>query len=215
MLPAGQVLNCLCRMERVHSRQCDGACKAIAVEISQTEIADVLEIRSPVFGDNRGYFTEIHNASAWAAAGFDRTFVQDNVSVSAKGTLRELHYQLHPHGQGKLIRALRGSVFDVAVDIREGSPTFGKWVGRTLSEEDALALWVPAGFAHGFLVLEDNTQILYKCTHPYAPDAERTIVYNDPEIGIVWPAEATQLTDRDAQAPGLHEAERNFRYSDR
>ena len=174
----------------------------------------MLEIESQVFRDGRGYFTEIHNASAWAAAGFDHSFVQDNVSVSAKGTLRGLHYQLQPHGQGKLVRALRGSVFDAAVDIREGSPTFGEWVGRTLSEENGRALWVPAGFAHGFLVLEDNTQILYKCTHPYTPEAERGIAYNDPSIGIEWPAEATQINDRDAQAPGLHEAERNFRYGE-
>ncbi len=197
------------------SHEPDGACKAIAVEISHTEIADVLAIRSPKFGDARGYFTEVHNASAWADAGFDHTFVQDNMSVSSKGTLRGLHYQLHPHGQGKLVRALRGVVFDVAVDIRDGSPTFGKWIGRTLSEENGLALWVPPGFAHGFLVLEDNTQILYKCTYPYTPEAERAIVYNDPEIGIEWPLEATQLKERDAEAPGLHDADRNFRYCDR
>ena len=179
----------------------------------KTEISDVLEIESPVFRDDRGYFTEVHNAGAWAEAGFDHTFVQDNMSVSAKGTLRGLHYQVNPDGQGKLVRALRGSVFDVAVDIREGSPTFGKWVGRTLSEDNGLALWVPVGFAHGFLVLEDNTQILYKCTHFYTPEAERTIVYNDPAIGIEWPFEPTELKERDAEAPGLHEAERNFTYA--
>ena len=175
----------------------------------------MLEIWSQVFRDDRGYFTEVYNASTWAAEGFDQSFVQDNMSVSAKGTLRGLHYQLQPHGMGKLVRALRGSVFDVAVDIREGSPTFGKWVGRTLSEENGLALWVPPGFAHGFLALEDNTQILYKCTHRYTPEAERTIVYNDPAIGIEWPAEPNELKEGDAQAPGLHEAERNFRYGDR
>ena len=168
-----------------------------------------------MFGDERGYFTEIHNASVLAGAGFGHVFVQDNLSKSAKGTLRGLHYQLQPHSQGKLVRALRGSVFDVAVDIREGSPTFGQWVGRTLSEKNALALWVPPGFAHGFLVLEDDTQILYKCTHPYTPEAERCIAYNDPAIGVEWPAEAAQINDRDAQAPGLDKAERNFRYGER
>ena len=181
--------------------------------MSQTDIRDVLVIESQIFRDDRGYFTEIHNAKEWADEGFDHAFVQDNMSVSTKGTLRGLHYQVNPDGQGKLVRALRGSVFDVAVDIREGSPTFGNWVGRTLSEENGLALWLPVGFAHGFLVLEDDTQILYKCTHFYTPGAERTIVYNDPAIGIDWPFEPTELKARDAQAPGIHEAERNFSYT--
>ncbi len=185
----------------------------MAVTISETTIRDVLEVHSQIFRDERGYFTEIYNAKAWAEAGFEHTFVQDNLSVSARGTLRGLHYQLDPDGQGKLVCALRGSVFDVAVDIREGSPTFGNWVGRTLSEGSGLALWVPQGFAHGFLVLEDDTQVLYKCTHFYMPEAERTIVYNDPDIGIEWPFEPTEIKDRDAQAPGLHEAERNFSYA--
>lgn len=185
----------------------------MAVSISPTDIGDVLAIESQIFRDDRGYFTELYNAKAWAEAGFDHSFVQDNMSVSAKGTLRGLHYQVNPEGQGKLVRALRGSVFDVAVDIREGSPSFGKWTGRTLSEENGLALWIPVGFAHGFLVLEDDTQILYKCTHFYAPGAERTIVYDDPAIGIDWPFEPTELKDRDAAAPGLHEAERNFIYA--
>lgn len=187
----------------------------MAVTIRESEISDVLEIESQVFRDGRGYFTEVHNAKAWAEAGFSHTFVQDNMSVSARGTLRGLHYQINPDAQGKLIRTLRGSVFDVAVDIREGSPTFGRWMSRTLSEDNGLALWVPAGFAHGFLVLEDNTQVLYKCTHPYTPEAERTIVYNDPAIGIEWPFEPTELKERDAKAPGLHEAERNFIYTAR
>lgn len=185
----------------------------MAVSISPTDIGDVWVIESQIFRDDRGYFTELYNAKAWAEAGFDHSFVQDNMSVSAKGTLRGLHYQVNPEGQGKLVRALRGSVFDVAVDIREGSPSFGKWTGRTLSEENGLALWIPVGFAHGFLVLEDDTQILYKCTHFYAPGAERTIVYDDPAIGIDWPFEPTELKDRDAAAPGLYEAERNFIYA--
>lgn len=186
----------------------------MAISINQTDIPDVLVMESQIVHDDRGHFAEIHDAKAWAESGFDHTFVQDNLSLSTKGTLRGLHYQLNPHGQGKLVRALRGSVFDVAVDIREGSPTFGKWVGHTLSEENGLALWVPVGFAHGFLVLEDNTQILYKCTHVYTPSAERTIVYNSPAIGIEWPFEPMELKDRDVQAPDLHEAERNFAYTE-
>ena len=185
----------------------------MAVSIRRTDLPGVWVIASRIFRDDRGYFTELHNAKTWAEAGFDRSFVQDNMSVSARGTLRGLHYQLDPDGQGKLVRALRGSVFDVAVDLREGSPTFGKWTGRTLSEENGLALWIPVGFAHGFLVLEDDTQIFYKCTHVYTPEAERTIVYNDPAIGIDWPFEPADLKDRDAQAPGLHGAEHNFTYT--
>jgi dTDP-4-dehydrorhamnose 3,5-epimerase len=185
----------------------------MSVTIQPTEIPDVLTIESRVFRDDRGYFTELYKQPTWAEAGFHEVFVQDNMSRSSKGTLRGLHYQLNPQGQGKLVRALQGSVFDVAVDIREGSPTFGKWVGRTLSEENALALWVPVGFAHGFLVLEDDTQVMYKCTSPWSPDAERTIVYNDPAIGIEWPIEATGLKERDAAAPSLADAEKNFTYA--
>lgn len=184
------------------------------VTIRKTDIPDVLVIESPIFSDDRGYFTELYNEATWQEAGFDQSFVQDNMSFSSKGTLRGMHYQLNPDAQGKLVRALRGSVFDVAVDIRRGSPTFGKWVGETLSEENGLSLWAPPGFAHGFLVLEDDTQVLYKCTHPWSPDAERTILYNDPAIGIEWPIEPCGIKDRDAQAPGIGEAEYNFTYAE-
>jgi dTDP-4-dehydrorhamnose 3,5-epimerase len=182
----------------------------MAVTVRPTEIPAVLEIESPVHRDGRGYFTELDNTATWGDAGFRETFVQDNMSFSAKGTLRGLHYQLEPHGQGKLVRVLRGSIFDAAVDLRRGSPTYGKWIGRTLSEENARALWVPIGFAHGFLVLEDDTQVLYKCTAPWSPEAERTIVYNDPAIGIEWPIEPTSIKPRDADAPVMADAEHNF-----
>lgn len=181
--------------------------------IRPTQIPDVLEIESPVHGDSRGFFTEIFNADQWRPAGFNHEFQQDNVSLSMKGALRGLHYQIEPHGQGKLVRCLRGSVFDVAVDIRRGSPHFGKWVGRTLTAANGLAMWVPTGFAHGFLVMEDETLVLYKCTTCYAPQAERSVLWNDPAIGIAWPAPAANLSPKDAAAPKLADADYNFVYS--
>ncbi len=180
--------------------------------IRPTEIPGVLEIESPVHGDSRGFFTEVFNAERWRPEGFSEDFAQDNVSCSARGTMRGLHYQIEPHGQGKLVRCLRGSVFDVAVDIRRGSPTFGRWVGRTLTVANGLAMWVPAGFAHGFLVLEDETLVLYKCTTCYTPAAERAIVYNDPAIGIVWPIPAEHFSPKDLAAPMLAKADYNFVY---
>jgi dTDP-4-dehydrorhamnose 3,5-epimerase len=146
------------------------------------------------------------------AAGLDVTFVQDNLSESKKGTLRGLHYQLEPKGMGKLVRVIRGAVFDVAVDIRRGSPWFGKWVGMTLTAENRLALWVPVGFAHGFLSLEDGTLVTYKCTTTHAPDAERAVNYADPAIGIAWPDEPTLVAPKDVAAPLLAAAEYNFEY---
>jgi dTDP-4-dehydrorhamnose 3,5-epimerase len=181
--------------------------------IRNTELSGVLEITSPVHGDARGFFTEVYNADRWLPAGFpEQVWVQDNLSLSARGALRGLHYQLEPHGQGKLVRCLQGSVFDVAVDIRRGSPSFGQWVGRTLTGQNGLALWVPSGFAHGFLVLEDQTLVFYKCDACYAPEAERSIVWNDPAIGIEWPEPATSLSRKDADASTLADAEYNFVY---
>ena len=176
------------------------------LEIIPTEIPEVLEIKSPVYTDDRGYFTESHNAKTWAKQGFTETFVQDNLSLSAKGTLRGMHYQIAPHGMGKLVRAVRGSVFDAAVDLRRESATFGKWVGRTLSAENNVALWVPVGFAHGFLALEDQSLVYYKCTGVYTPAAERSLVYSDEAVGIKWPFEPTLVTPKDADAPLLQDA---------
>jgi dTDP-4-dehydrorhamnose 3,5-epimerase len=175
-----------------------------------TEIEDVLEVRGPVFSDDRGFFCEIHNQRTWAEAGFEQRFVQDNMSLSRRGTLRGMHYQLEPRAMGKYIRVVRGSIFDVAVDLRRGADTFGRWVGRTLSGENHVGMWVPAGFAHGFVALEDETLVYYKCTDTYHPASERSVAYNDPEIGIEWPLTPTVITAKDADAPRLNDAEYNF-----
>lgn len=158
------------------------------MKVTPTAIPDVLIIEPKVFGDERGFFFESFNQKAFnEATGLDVNFVQDNHSRSAKGVLRGLHYQLPPHAQGKLVRVVRGSVFDVAVDIRQRSATFGQWVGLELSEDNHKQLWIPAGFAHGFLVLSESADFLYKTTNYYAPALERCIAWNDPDIGIVWP----------------------------
>jgi dTDP-4-dehydrorhamnose 3,5-epimerase len=157
------------------------------MNVTRTAIPDVLIIEPKVFGDARGFFFESFNERAFRdAAGLDLRFVQDNHSRSAKGVLRGLHYQLQ-QPQGKLVRVVRGAVFDVAVDIRRSSPTFGKWVGTELSEENHRQLWVPPGFAHGFLVLSDSADFLYKTTDYYAPQHERCIAWNDPSLGVAWP----------------------------
>lgn len=180
--------------------------------ITPTEIPDVLEVHSPRFGDQRGYFMELYNEAAAQALGFHETFVQDNMSKSAKGTLRGLHYQIEPHEQGKLVHVLEGRACDVAVDIRRGSPWYGKWVARELSGDNGMALWVPPGFAHGFLALEDDTLLLYKCTAQYAPSAERAIHFACPELAIAWPEEPAAVSEKDQAAPNLLEAEHNFEF---
>lgn len=183
-------------------------------KISATEIGAVLLIESPLFRDSRGFFTEIHSTPNYAAAGFTETFVQDNLSASSKGTLRGMHYQIEPHGMGKLVRPVSGAIYDVAVDLRKGSPTFGKWVGRTLHADRGEALWVPVGFAHGFQALEPDTLVLYKCTAPWNPEAERSLRYDDPAVGIEWPTPPTSVSEKDLAAPPLSEAEYNFTYPD-
>jgi len=163
------------------------------MQVVATAIPDVKVVTPQLFGDARGFFMESWNKRAFADAGIDADFVQDNHSRSAKGVLRGLHYQVDP-AQGKLVRIAAGSVFDVAVDMRRSSPTFGQWVGETLSAENRRMLWVPAGFAHGFLSLEDGTELLYKCTDFYAPAAEHCLMWNDPTVGIDWPLDgATPL----------------------
>ena len=157
------------------------------MKVTPTSIPDVLVIEPKVFGDARGFFFESFNQKAFdEAVGGHVEFVQDNHSRSAKGVLRGLHYQIQ-QSQGKLVRAVRGSVFDVAVDIRTSSRTFGQWVGVELTEDNHRQLWIPAGFAHGFLVLSDSADFLYKTTDYYAPAHERSIAWNDPSIGIDWP----------------------------
>jgi dTDP-4-dehydrorhamnose 3,5-epimerase len=172
------------------------------VNIIETAIPGVLIIEPRVFGDARGFFMETWNAAGFAAAGLDLTFVQDNHSRSQKGVLRGLHFQ-NPGPQGKLVRVTSGAVFDVAVDLRAASPTFGKWVGVELSATNKRMFWVPEGFAHGFLTLEDDTDFLYKCTAPYAPQSEFTLAWNDPAVGIDWPLAGLDPLVSDKDARGL------------
>lgn len=185
---------------------------SIPPTICSTEIAEVLEIYVTHFTDERGFFSEAYNQGSWAYAGFKETFVQDNLSLSQRGVLRGLHYQLIPHGMGKLIRVLTGAIFDVIVDLRRGSPTYGKWVGRTLTESSPIWLWAPIGFAHGFLSLEDNTRVYYKCSGMYNASAERAIRYNDPQLAISWPGDITIISEKDRHAPLFAESEHNFVY---
>jgi dTDP-4-dehydrorhamnose 3,5-epimerase len=178
------------------------------VQAIPTAIPDVLILEPKVFGDARGFFFESFNQRAFCqATGLDLDFVQDNHSRSARGVLRGLHYQLK-QPQGKLVRVVRGSVFDVAVDLRKGSPTFGRWVGAELSEHNHRQMWVPAGFAHGFLVTSDSADFLYKTTDYYAPEHERCIAWNDPTIAIRWPLDgAPVLSAKDQQGVPLAQAE--------
>lgn len=175
-------------------------------------IPDVWLIEPKVFGDHRGWFFESFRLDEFAAHGFDRVFVQDNMSSSTRNVVRGLHYQLDPHAQGKLVRVVRGEVFDVAVDIRIGSPTFGAWVGCTLSASNKQSMYVPPGFAHGFCVLSDIAEFHYRCTAYYSPSHERGILWNDPAIGIQWPVKAADaiLSGKDAACPPLAQAENNF-----
>lgn len=180
------------------------------MEIRPLGLEGVLEIRPARIGDSRGFFSETWNAEAFQEYGLALTFVQDNHSYSAaRGVLRGLHYQLPPHAQDKLLRVVRGSIFDVAVDIREGSPSFGKWVALEISAREWNQILVPKGFAHGFLTLEPDTEIVYKVTDCYSPDHDRSIRYDDPDLSIPWPIQASelQLSEKDRRAPRLRQAE--------
>ncbi len=178
------------------------------MKATPTRIPDVLVLEPRIFGDARGFFFESFNQTAFqAVTGLDMTFVQDNHSRSTRGVLRGLHYQLQ-QPQGKLVRVVRGSVFDVAVDIRRGSPTFGQWAGAVVSEDNHRQMWVPPGLAHGFLVLSESADVLYKTTDYYAPQHERTIAWNDPDIGIEWPLDGLPLlSGKDQLAKPLRDAE--------
>jgi dTDP-4-dehydrorhamnose 3,5-epimerase len=179
------------------------------VKVTPTAIPEVLLIEPKVFGDERGFFMESFNQKAFnAATGLDVTFVQDNHSRSVKGVLRGLHYQLPPHAQGKLVRVIRGVVFDVAVDIRKDSKTFGNWIGYELSEFNQRQLWIPAGFAHGFLVQSDCADFLYKTTEYYFPEYERCIVWTDQNLGINWPdiGMTPFVSTKDSQGLLLHDS---------
>jgi dTDP-4-dehydrorhamnose 3,5-epimerase len=168
------------------------------VEVTPTPLAGALVVEPKVFGDERGFFMESWNADVFARAGIDAHFVQDNHSRSARGVLRGMHFQL-PGAQGKLVRVVAGAVFDAIVDLRRSSPTFGQWFGLELSAANKRMLWVPEGFAHGFLTLADGTDFLYKCTAPYAPAHEHSLAWDEPAVGIEWPLDAQpSLSAKDA-----------------
>ena len=177
------------------------------MNILPTKLDGVVIIEPKVFGDDRGFFMESWNADAFAKLGLNLSFVQDNHSHSQKGVLRGLHFQ-NPDAQGKLVRVSRGAVFDVAVDVRRSSPTFGQWTGVELSASNHRMFYVPEGFAHGFLTLEDDTDFLYKCTAPYAPQSEHSIAWDDPAIGIDWPLNGTEplLAEKDRAGQPLADA---------
>jgi dTDP-4-dehydrorhamnose 3,5-epimerase len=175
------------------------------VKVTPTPLDGVLVIEPRVFKDERGFFLETFQAERYAVHGIAATFVQDNLSRSTHGTLRGLHFQ-EPNGQGKLVQVTRGSVFDVVVDVRRGSPTFAKWFGLELSGDLPKQIWIPPGFAHGFCVTSEVAEFWYKCTTAYAPDCERSIRWDDPRIGIDWPVKRPLLSAKDAAAPSLAEA---------
>jgi len=181
-------------------------------KFQRLEIPDVILVEPEVFSDERGFFMETYKLSDFLAFGISERFVQDNHSRSVRGVLRGLHYQNPPKAQGKLVRVIRGEVFDVAVDIRKGSPTYGKWVGVRLSEENRLMLYIPPGFAHGFCVLSPKAEVVYKCTEEYDPHAEAGIIWNDREIGIEWPTKNPIISPKDASWPPLKEANNQFVY---
>jgi dTDP-4-dehydrorhamnose 3,5-epimerase len=176
------------------------------MNVTPTALPDVKLVEPRVFGDERGFFFESWNRRALAAAGIDAEFVQDNHSRSRRGVLRGLHYQIE-HPQGKLVRVVAGEVFDVAVDLRRASPTFGRHVAVTLSEANRRMLWVPPGFAHGFVVVSEHAEFLYKTTDYWYPEHERTLLWNDPALGIAWPVAAPQLAGKDAAGTPLQSAE--------
>ncbi len=176
------------------------------MELIQTDIPEVIIIKPDVFGDDRGYFFESFHEEKFADFGIKGPFIQDNESSSQKNVLRGLHYQLEPFAQSKLVRVIRGAVLDVAVDIRQNSPTFGKWVSMELTAENKWICWIPKGFAHGFVTLEDNTIFTYKCTAFYNKASEASIRWNDPELNIDWGLKNPLLSEKDNLAPLLKEA---------
>src|SRR5262249_1724799 len=185
------------------------------MHIEALAIQEVKLLTPTIFRDERGFFAETYNRRALAGAGIDRAFVQDNQSLSpAKGVLRGLHFQIAPHPQGKLVRVIKGAIFDVAVDIRHGSPTFGRHVASILSADNWCQLWVPEGFAHGFCTLEPDTEVIYKVTDFYAPECDRGLAWDDPDLGIAWPLADTEtvLSDKDRRHPRLKDVPSHFSY---
>ena len=186
------------------------------MEIKETKLPGVKLLKPKRFGDHRGFFAETYNRRVYTELGVDVEFVQDNHSLSAAvGTVRGLHFQAPPRAQAKLVRCGRGAIFDVAVDIRRGSPTYGRWVGYTLSAANGAQLYIPAGCAHGFATLEPDSEIVYKCSDYYAPETEGSLRWDDPDIGIDWPVTGEAvLSEKDAEAPLLAELDSPFAWKD-
>jgi dTDP-4-dehydrorhamnose 3,5-epimerase len=178
----------------------------------QLEIPGVLAIEPKLFEDVRGFFMETYKREEFKKAGIPQIFVQDNHSRSRQGVLRGFHFQKEPKAQGKLVRCLRGAIFDVAVDLRRGSPSYRKWIGIVLSEENRLMLWIPRGFAHGYLTLHDGTEVVYKVDNPYSMKHECGIRWDDPEIAVKWPIERPIVSAKDGGYPFLKNADFNFNY---
>jgi len=174
------------------------------------DISDVILVESKAFLDDRGFFMESFKESSFIENGIDTKFVQDNYSHSSKGVLRGLHYQKNPMAQAKLVMTITGEIFDVAVDLRKNSPTFGKWVGEILSAQNHRLLYVPEGFAHGFCVLSDTVDVIYKVNNEYSPENDRGIIWNDPSINVKWPLDDPIISEKDSKQPLLKDAENNF-----
>jgi dTDP-4-dehydrorhamnose 3,5-epimerase len=182
----------------------------MAFHFKRLSIPEIILIEPDIFRDKRGFLMETYKYSDFAGFGIKEYFVQDNYSRSAKGVLRGLHYQKHPRAQGKLLRCIKGKIFDVAVDIRKSSPTYKKWVGIELSEKNNLMLYIPPAFAHGFVVLSSFAEVMYKCTEEYSSEDERGIIWNDPDIGIKWPVKRPILSEKDRRLPLLKYVDNNF-----
>ena len=184
----------------------------MSFQFTPLEIPDVILIETQNFKDDRGFFRETYKRSEFTDHGIPLNFVQDNHSHSTRGVIRGLHYQKQPRAQGKLVIVSSGEIFDVAVDLRKGSPTFGRWVSRTLSIENGSMLYVPPGFAHGFCALSAQADVTYKVTEEFAPELDRGVVWNDPDIAIVWPLQHPLLSPKDAALPRLKDADNNFEF---
>jgi dTDP-4-dehydrorhamnose 3,5-epimerase len=183
-------------------------------EFNKLAIPGPVLIEPRVFNDGRGFFLELYKHSDFAAAGIGAHLVQDNLSQSVRGVLRGLHYQRLPKAQGKLVICIRGVIYDVAVDIRRGSPHYGKWVGLEISGENRRMIYIPPGFAHGFQVLSETAEVMYKCTDEYSPGDDRGIIWNDPEINVAWPLAGPLLSGKDEKHPVLRDADHNFVFKD-
>jgi dTDP-4-dehydrorhamnose 3,5-epimerase len=186
------------------------------MKVETLAIPELKLITPAIFRDERGFFSETYSQKALAQIGIDRHFVQDNQSLSrAQGVLRGLHFQIHPHAQGKLVRVIRGAIFDVAVDIRQGSPSFGRYASALLSADNWSQLWVPIGFAHGFCTLEPDTEVIYKVTDFYAPECDRGLAWDDADLGIEWPFSPAEviLSDKDRRHPRLADLPAHFAYA--